>query len=216
LDFPDATIRRLEKFLSADEIRRAGAFRFASDRAHFIAGRGLLRILLGRYLRLRPQAIRFSTGKFGKPGLEAGHPSGITFSVSHAQTLALYALAVDRRVGVDVEAIRPVDEAEDILRRFFPAFDREDFARLSSGERGLHFLELWTRREAYLKGRGDGLSGLEATAADGVPAAGWQLLSFQPDREHVAALAGEGEIKKLTAWKMPGGWAQAAGPGRSG
>jgi len=213
LDRPAGTLQGLAQLLSPDEIRRAEAFRFPSDRAHFIAGRGLLRILLGRYLGLPPQAVRLTAGKYGKPELDGSHRAEIAFNVAHTQALALYAFAFDRRVGVDVEAFHPVTEAEGILRRFFPPRDLECYALLPAGERELRFLELWTRREAYLKGRGDGLSG---PAASGDPDPGWELRSFQPTRGTVAALASEGGIKQLTAWKVPVVWAQATAPGGAG
>jgi len=214
LDYPAATIRRLEKLLTAGEIERVAAFRFPSDRAHFIAGRGQLRILLGRYVRLPPQAVRLKAGKFGKPELEGSHLSGITFSVTHAQTLALFAFAMDRRVGVDVELIRPMDEAEGILRRYFTTKEQEAYAQAPPGERDCLFLELWTRREAYLKGIGKGLAGMEGPEHMNLPVPGCESISFRVDPGHIATLAGEGEIKKVTAWKMPSGWAQAAGQGR--
>jgi 4'-phosphopantetheinyl transferase len=198
--------RRFENVLSNEESQRARRYHFLEDRRRYTAGRGLLRIVLGRYLGPSPAEVRLVTGAHGKPELEGSHPSAIAFSVSHTKTLALFAMALGRGVGVDLEAIHPLDEAEDILRRFFTIKEQEAYAQAPASERDRLFLELWTRREAYLKGIGKGLAGMDGPDRIYSPASDWELLSFRIDTGHVAALACEGEIGKLSTWEIPASW----------
>ncbi len=202
LDLAPAALRGLEATLSADELARAESYRFPEDRMHFVARHGLLRLLLGRILGTSPAGVRLTAGANGKPGLVSGSRPPVQFSLSSRGALALYALTPDRRVGVDLEAIRPVDEAEAILRRTFTAAEQQAFAEAKTGQRDRTFLELWTRREAYLKGTGAGLSGMEGPEPGNLPPPGWELISFEPAPGHVAALACEGGIGRLSAWEL--------------
>jgi 4'-phosphopantetheinyl transferase len=205
-DLPPAAAARLESLLSDEERGRAAAFRFPADRLRFVAGRGLLRVVLSRYLGQAPEEVRFSAGPGGKPGLAGGKPSGIEFNLSHSKTLVLYAFARDRQVGVDVEDLHPVPQAEAILRRYFAPADREAYAAAPAERRPELFLELWTKREAYLKGCGRGLAGLDGSPAAALPAEGWQLVQFRPAPGRVAALACAGEIGRVSAWEIPESW----------
>src|SRR3954471_1862464 len=104
LDLPPAAVMDLRRLLAADEQERADRFHFEQDRRHFIAARGMLRLLLGRYLRTAPEQLQFTYNPYGKPDLAAGpdaHP--LRFNVSHSHGLALYAVTQGRRIGVDVE-----------------------------------------------------------------------------------------------------------------
>jgi 4'-phosphopantetheinyl transferase len=196
-------LKRWESLFAEEEIRRATSFRFPADRERFVAGRALLRMLLGRYLE-QPEDVRLRAGPAGKPKLDTGNPPPLEFNLSHSKTLVLYAFALDRRVGIDVEDLHPVLQAEDILRVYFPPADQEAFAAMPASSRDEMFLELWTKREACLKGGGQGLAGLEKKQAQAFPADGWQLILLRPAAGRVAALAYEGEIGKLSAWEIPG------------
>jgi 4'-phosphopantetheinyl transferase len=158
--------------LSADERERAGRFRFDRDRRRFVAARGLLRLVLGRTLGLDPAGLRFAYGPRGKPSLADG--PGLGFNVSHSGGLALLAFAWDRELGVDVEEEREVKEAADIARRYFSHRESEELLRLPEGERKAAFFRCWTRKEAFIKATGDGLSraldAFDVTLRPGEPA----------------------------------------------
>jgi 4'-phosphopantetheinyl transferase len=192
--------------LSADERERAGRFRFERDRRRFVVARGLLRRLVGRYLDREPASVRFGYGPRGKPSVAAG--DGIRFNLSHSAGLALLAFAWRREVGVDVERLRPVPEAEDIARRYFSPWEESELRRLPGGEREAAFFRCWTRKEAFVKATGDGLSrpldAFDVTLAPGEPArlvrvAGeaeaarrFWIEDVSPRRGFAAALAVEG------------------------
>ncbi len=162
LDQPPACIAALEQALSLDERSRAQRYRFARDRQHFIIRRGLLRQMLGDYMGIEPARLRFSPGPYGKPEL-AEMPGAYTphFNVSHSHELALFAFARDREVGVDIEYVRPVVEAEQIAGRYFSAQEREALRDLPPDRMYEQFFIYWTRLEACLKASGMGLAGAE-------------------------------------------------------
>ena len=118
--------------------------------------RGLLRTLLGRYLQVSPASIVFKYGSKGKPAL-AG-PAGIDFNVSHSGGLAVFAFTADCEVGVDVERIRPRPDMQGIANRFFCSEEAAELMSLTAGQREHGFYLCWTRKEAYIKASGDGLS----------------------------------------------------------
>lgn len=146
----------LRVMLSAEERERAARFRFEADADRFAAGRGALRVVLGRWLGLAPQAVRFASLSNGKPVL-AGHAEP-QFNVSHSGEWALIAVARGRRVGVDVERVRDDADSGQIARRYFSANEADTFDRLPPEAQPEAFFRCWTRKEAYIKARGDGLS----------------------------------------------------------
>jgi len=206
LNCPCRKVRQLEKLLSADEASKAHRHRFPEDRDRSILGRSLLRLLLGRYLEMPPAEIRLVDGATGKPALETGSRLPLRFSLSHTKEMVVYALTLEHDVGVDVEAVRPVAEAEDILRRFFPSADLAAWKQAGPDVRDRLFLELWTRREACLKGTGEGLAGLEARSRHVLPPPGWEVITFPLEPASIASLACKGEIGELAAWEIPAHW----------
>jgi len=144
--------------LSEDERRRAARFRFERDRQRFVVARGALRELLGRHLDTRASELRFVYNSFGKPALSPEFGGRLKFNLSHSADLALIAIATDWEVGVDVEYLRP-----DKPRTFF---------------------EEWTKQEAYVKARGEGLSDGPVVFAEG-----WSLHTFEPAPGYIGALA---------------------------
>ncbi len=197
--------------LSADERERGRRFHFERDRRRFVTARGLLRLVLGRYLDMRPAGVRFGYGPRGKPFLASA--DGLRFNVSHSGGLALLAFAWRREVGVDVERLRPVPEAEDIAGRYFSPWEAAELRRLPKGERAAAFFRCWTRKEAFVKATGDGLSrpldGFDVTVAPGEPArllrvagepgaAGrFWIEDVSPGRGFAAALAVEGSPARV-------------------
>ncbi len=206
----------LESSLSEGELARAASLRFPAGRSQFIVGRALLRMLLGGYLNTDPAKILLKPGSHGKPEVAPRHVSHLTFNLSHSEGLAIYAFASGARVGVDIEAVHPVREAEYILQHYFSREERKEFMHTPSAEQPHFFLGLWTKREAYLKGLGDGLSRAEELDLAAIPTLGWEIIPFQPWPGTIAALACEGKPASLSAWEIPAGWASRPPlPGRA-
>ena len=219
--------------LSRDEAARADGFRFARDRERFVGARGLLRELLGRYLGVDPSALRFSYGPRGKPCLETdSRPDGVRFNVSHSGGLALLAFTRGRELGVDLERVRPVPEAESIAESYFSPRESAELARLPPAERPPAFFRCWTRKEAFIKATGDGLShpldAFDVTFAPGEPArllrvdgepgeaARWWMEGLEPAEGFASALVVDGRPARLACWKWDDSLEKSHGPRRKG
>ncbi|MFN2398618.1 MAG: 4'-phosphopantetheinyl transferase superfamily protein [Gemmatimonadaceae bacterium] len=156
---PAGVVDRMVALLSPDERARASRLRSDSKRNGFVIARGILRTLLGDVLDTAPELVTFSYGKNGKPELasQCGGAS-IHFNVSHAGDLAIFAVARDRRTGVDLEWTEGAYPIEGVAARFFSSVERESLAAASPFDRRRVFFQIWARKEAYLKGRGEGIS----------------------------------------------------------
>ena len=158
LDLTPRTVRALAGLLSDDEQQRASRLVFQRDRARFIVARARLRQLLGARLGVSPASVEFSYGARGKPALAARFADcGVRFNVSHSEDVAVYGFAADREVGVDVEAVRELPDADEIAARCF-SVRKEAYLALAAHDRPLGFFSCWTRKEAFIKAIGDGLS----------------------------------------------------------
>ncbi|HSL83662.1 MAG TPA: 4'-phosphopantetheinyl transferase superfamily protein [Thermoanaerobaculia bacterium] len=214
LDRPPVPLEGLAATLAPDESARAARFHFDVHRRRFTAGRGLLRLLLGRLLDRPPAALAFRYGAKGKPELDLPAGAGLRFNLSHSANGALIAVAPGRTVGADLEWLRPLDDAEALVERFFHPAERRVFAAVAPEERLACFYAGWTRKEAYVKARGDGLS-LPTTEFEVVLASGepprlvrferepgevgrWSFAAFEPARGFLGAVAVEGEAPALT------------------
>lgn len=214
LDRPPIPRQLLYPSLSPDERERAARFRFDVHRERFIAGRGLLRRILAPLLGVEPGEVAFRYGAKGKPFL-ARPESGLAFNISHSANGALFALSGGRELGVDLEALRPLSDADALVERFFHAREREVYARVPGEERLSCFYCGWTRKEAYVKARGDGLS-LPTTAFEVVLAPEgparmltfeaepdeverWSFAALEPARGFLGALAVEGPPADVVA-----------------
>lgn len=212
--------------LSADERERAGRFRADRDRDRFVAARGLLRAILGRYLGREPGSLRFRYGAHGKPALVAdgtGEPP--RFNVAHAGGLALYAVAAGREVGVDLERVR-ADVDVDAIAAWFSPRERASLAALCPARRREAFFAYWTHKEAYLKAVGGGLSlPLDACevdfdapdapvlrGGDATTSMPWTLRTLEPAPGYAAAVAVEGDGWRLARWRWPDGGGDAGSP----
>lgn len=194
---PAAEAVRLQSLLSPDEVRRMRSFYFERDRRRFLLGRGMLRTILGRYLGQAPEDLGFGYGGNGKPALvvDAGHPA-LAFNLSHADALAVYAIAGAGEVGVDVERVREIAEWREIAACYF---EPGECARLSAtppGRRAREFLRLWARHEALLKARGVGLGADSAPTRRREPPL--RVHAFEPVPGFVGALAAGPEIRRWT------------------
>ena len=209
---------RWQKILSSDEAARAARFHFAVDRQRFSISRGVLRTILACYLGADAKGLRFSYSNKEKPSLrEPFSESGVTFNISHSGAIALLAFARRRDVGVDVEQVRSDFEVEGIANRFFSEHERQQLAVLSQEQRFEAFFRCWTRKEAYIKATGDGLSlplhqfdvsilpghsdALIATRPDQSEARRWLLREVPAGDGYVAALCVRGRDWKLKDWR---------------
>lgn len=192
-------------------------FRFERDRRRYLVGRGLLRMLLGRYLDVSPHAVSFDYGAAGKPHLAPGlAPQPLQFNLSHSGGLVLIAVTSGRALGIDVEQVRSDVEVGEIAARFFSRNERQALAALSGTGQIDAFFDCWTRKEAYVKARGDGLSlpldqfdvsllpgehvRLIATRPDTAEARRWRLTALDVGDGYRAALAVEGDGWTLQCW----------------
>ena len=216
LEQSTAQVQQLAKMLSEDEKIRAERFYFEGDKKHFIIGRGLLRIILGRYLGIAPNQLQFSYSSRGKPAVVMTDTSNtLQFNLSHSEELVLYAFTRDRKIGIDVEYTRPIAELEQLTQRFFSAREVAALRSLPPNEQQQAFFQAWTCKEAYLKATGEGLAQLEQVEVSLVPGepckllntenpqttAHWSLQTLTPDSNYVAALAVEGHHWHLTGWQ---------------
>jgi len=180
LDQEDNRLERLRRTLEPDELERASRFHFEKHRRHFIVARGFLRSVVARYLETQPEALRFVYGAYGKPGLASEH--GLRFNLSHSNEVALLAVTLDAELGVDVEHIRADFASEDIARRFFSRAEVETFNALPKEEQVAAFFRCWTRKEAYIKAIGKGLSqALDAFDVTLAPGAAPELTRAEDD-----------------------------------
>lgn len=185
---PPGVLPRLEALLSDEERARAERFRFDVHRHRFVAGRGLQRLVLGRYLGLAPASLRYREATHGKPELDGpAAASGVRFNVSNAEDRLLLALTPGREIGVDLEPLRPMPDGADIAERFFSAPEVEVFRGVPEGERDAAFFTCWTRKEAFIKAVGEGLSmpldRFDVTLLPGSPA---RLLATRGDPDEAA------------------------------
>ena len=156
LDVPEADVRRCASQLSDDEIRRAARFRQPADRQRYVVAHGTLRVLLARVTGTEPVNVSLARSSTGKPRLkDLRHPSSSSFSLSHSGDWAAVAIGGSGRVGVDIERIDPDVPAEAIARRFFSHDEAEALHRLPAAQRLAAFFATWTRKEAYIKARGE-------------------------------------------------------------
>jgi 4'-phosphopantetheinyl transferase len=218
LDEAPPQIDTFLRTLAADEQTRAERFYFQRDRERFIIAHGILRAILGLYLHRAPECLAFCYSPHGKPVLawESGGDA-IRFNMSHSHGAALYAVARGREVGIDIEFIRCDVEAEQIAKRFFSRQECATLDALPLDLRKYAFFLCWTRKEAYIKARGEGLSlpldQFDVSLIPGDPAV---LLSTRPDPDealrwnlqelavapgYAAALAVERPSRSLSCWQ---------------
>jgi 4'-phosphopantetheinyl transferase len=218
LDQPVKTLGAMQRLLSADESERAHRFHFRKHREHFIVARGVLRTLLGKYLGVEPSQLRFSYTAYGKPalaGISEGQPP-LRFNLSHSGELVLYAFTRGREIGLDLELRRDDFASEQIAEQFFSAREVKMLRALPVGLRTEGFFNCWTRKEAYIKAVGLGLSlpldqfdvslapqepaALLRTGDDEREAERWSLKALTTAEGYSAALAVEGHGWRLKCW----------------
>ena len=219
LDTPAAQFGPFEATLNADERARAARFYFDRDRQRFIVARGCLRIILSRYLADEATQIQFDYNAFGKPHLAPPYAtSGLTFNLAHSGEFALYALAYQRQVGVDIEQIRSGLDYEQLAGQVFSLAEQQSLQSVPAAQRMAAFFNGWTRKEAYIKAQGMGLSlplaqftvtlapdeppRLLSTQHDPAEAGRWSLQAISTAPGYVGAVVAEGQDWTVH-WPLP-------------
>jgi 4'-phosphopantetheinyl transferase len=157
LDADPQTVRHMYAVLSPEERVRAARFAFDRDRRTFVMSHGILRRLLGAVCQTEPAALRFRHARKGKPFL-VDAPDGIQFNLSHCERFCLVGIGRGAAIGVDVEQMREMDDMLQLVRQCFSAAERRQFEALPTWDRCRAFFNGWTRKEAFIKAVGDGLS----------------------------------------------------------
>jgi 4'-phosphopantetheinyl transferase len=192
LDVSAGTVAGLHATLSPDERQRSARRRFARDQRRFIVARGVLRALLGHYLGTDPGRVRFGYNAFGKPALSPADDAWLKFNLSHAGDLALIAVAADADLGVDVEQVRDLHDLAEVARQVLSPAEADYLDRLPGHRRARAFFSCWTKQEACVKARGNGLD----SAAAELPV-GWSLYTLRPAPGYVGAL-----VVKGSGWRV--------------
>ena len=202
-----AGAERLRGLLTVEELDRAAAYHFTRDREHFIASRGLLRLLLGRYLHLDPAQLSLLHAPGRKPELAAEMLAApiLRFNVARSDGVALLAFALDRHVGVDVERVRPDVDADSVAETFFAPVEVAALRALPASLQPAAFFEAWTHKEAYVKATGEGLAhSLAGVRADGSHdhLGRWSIRTLHPAEGYTAALVVEGHDWELRLYDV--------------
>jgi 4'-phosphopantetheinyl transferase len=200
----DSVLAQFEAVLSQDELARAARFRFEYLKRSFVITRGAQRHLLGHYLKIAPADIQFMYGAKGKPGISG--TSNIRFNLSHSGDFAVLAVTLDCDLGIDIEKTCSLPDLASIAERHFSREEISELMSLPPDQRELAFFTCWTRKEAFIKALGDGLSmpldSFRVTLLPGVPprmvyvagearaAEGWNIVNIETSNpQYAAALA---------------------------
>jgi 4'-phosphopantetheinyl transferase len=222
LDISSELLCAYAKTLSGNERERARRFHFERDQKHFIAGRGTLRAILGSYLKMQPAGLQFEYGPRGKPMVAKieDNPT-LHFNLAHSDGLLVVAVTEHCSIGVDVERVRLMEQADDLVERFFSPNEAKKLRGLPVHQRTRAFFNLWTRKEACLKATGDGIAErLHEIAVSFLPdepvrvlnafsdtepaTAVWTLAELSPAEEYAAAIAAAAPRLDLSCWR----WSQ--------
>lgn len=206
IDAMETQLENLWFILSGNEMKRTKRFHFEKDQKRFIVARGMLRTILSQYLNVEPKAHEFRYNQYGKPYLVENN--FLRFNVSHSGDKVLYGITQGREIGVDVEYIKPFENAHQIVERYFSDNEKDQFHHLPDHMRNRAFFDCWTRKEAYIKAQGKGISlPLDAFSVSFLPGQPtclletkdvfkekdrWTLSEVKIDKEYVAAVAVEG------------------------
>ncbi len=206
----------LYRLLNTEERQRADRYRFAEPRNRFIVARGILRQLLGRYTHFPPDHIVLDTNPWGKPLLSEPMDAHIEFNVAHSEDIALFAFSLHNAVGIDVERVHAIANIGLLVARSFSKCENLAFRQIPDAMQQQAFFNGWTRKEAYIKGRGKGFSiplnafdvtvapgespALLADRTDPCAAQVWELLDIdiKPEEGYTASLAVESGRKIST------------------
>jgi len=217
LEQDEAVISSLKRLLSRDELVKAGQFFLEKDSRYFITGRGILKSLLGIYLKTDPSLLTISYSKYGKPYLPiSSNNEQLYFNIAHSGNVALFAFLRDREIGIDIEYIHEIREMDDIARNYFSSKEFESYSHLPEGYRTKPFFNCWTMKEAFIKAIGEGFSRplhkfdvsflpsvparLNSINGDYKAAAEWTIKELKPAQGYAAAFAVELKKWELQCW----------------
>ncbi len=201
--------------LSEDEHSRADRLVTNTLRSRYVSAHAQMRQILAEFLATSPESIQFSNGEYGKPVLS--EDLAMCFNLSHSAGLGLLAVSCRQQIGVDIEIPRENVDEENIARRFFAAHEVSAISTISSPTlRSQAFLFCWTRKEAYIKGQGMGLSipldSFAVSVAPGDPvllfdrlpslntSQTWFIYNIDPGFRGSAALAVSGQLTAIHCW----------------
>ncbi len=221
--YPAEEIQQSLKILSVDEIEKAQRFRFEKDRHNYINARSWLRKIVGKYLRVDPVILRFGYGEQGKPWLmnETGTPHSLQFNLSHSEGVVICVLAWEKAVGVDIEALRFENSYDNVAENFFSKNERLALQAIAPELQQTAFFNCWTRKEAYLKARGDGLifpldefdvslnsdeAKLLSVHHSPEENQRWTLYHLNPKPQYIGALAVAGKPSKIQFFTNYSAW----------
>lgn len=209
LERSPSELEYLATTLSEDEVKRGSRFYFDSHRNNFIAGRGILRIILANYLNVNPRQVKFNYEPKGKPVLaDTFVCSKLSFNLSHSQGMALCAVTNVRLIGVDLEYMRDISDIEALAQRFFSPKEYNLINSLPDSQKRKTFFRYWTCKEAYLKATGAGLAQLEKVEiilnknelAKIVTDEKWSLWELAPADNFAGAVAVLGSDLDIKFW----------------
>ena len=214
LQQPQIIFDKLYAVLSDEERSRAERFRCAASRRRFIVARGVLRKILSRYLGAQADELRFAYEVHGKPRLLSEQL--LSFNLSHAEDMALYAITPTAEIGVDVEYLLREVAVDKIAKRFFSTQETSTLLALPESQRTEAFFNCWTRKEAFLKAIGEGLSHplnrFDVSLAPGEPAVllatrpdlqevnKWAMFALNPGGDYIGALAVADRLASVQCW----------------
>ncbi|MFN2578088.1 MAG: 4'-phosphopantetheinyl transferase superfamily protein [Pyrinomonadaceae bacterium] len=209
----------LDEALCLDDRARADRFKFESDRRRFCVGRASLRLILSRYLKTKPGRLQLETSEFGKPFFaDKKLAGGLHFNLSHSNQLALIAITRDREVGVDVEYMRSDFATDEVADHFFSPAEVQQFREVPAESKTQSFFNCWTRKEAYIKARGEGLycplNQFDVSLSPGAPATllesrvdpsdtqQWRFRDIAAGDRYAATVATDRACSRLVLWDL--------------
>src|SRR5687768_5549316 len=218
LELPSPRVQQLRGILTDDELDRAKRFYFEIDRQRFITARGTLRSILSRYIPTSPGDLRFFYNQYGRPSLAPEFSSTpLNFNLSHSGNMALFAITRNMEIGVDVEHVRSSFDYEEIAKRFFSVNEVAILRTIPAEKKLEAFYNCWTRKEAYIKAHGKGLSlplgSFDVSVAPWEPpmllitkdqpqeCSRWTLLDLKPGPGYMGALAVKGMGCRFRYWE---------------
>ncbi len=203
-------IKLYESFLSEEEIHKASRFRLMKLTNNYITCRGILRKILSYYLNIKPSSVKFSYTANGKPFV---YDSSLKFNLSHTKTIVVYAFTLNDEIGIDTEKLRVIPDSIRIAERFFSSYERVDLKTVPRDQIDYAFLNCWTRKESFIKARGEGLSyplkNFSVSVIPGSPPeilwikdkdyepAEWALHDINISNDHLSSLAIKNKNKKI-------------------
>lgn len=215
-----STLKQFANILSPKERKRADQFYFEKDKNHYITGHGVIKVLLSRYLNKRAKDIGFCYGPYGKPEcVDQCNNKKIYFNYSHSEEVALYAFSIDNDLGIDVEYIRDIADMNQIVNNICSQEEIIVFETLAESDRRTAFFNCWTRKEAFIKAVGKGLSmpldqfkvsflpnkpaKLLSVNAEEKTKQEWHIQDLKPAYGYAAAIAVKGPPPNLKYFQVP-------------